>query len=600
MLKATKFRRTTFFVIMDILLSILSVYLAFILRFNGDIPNEFYKGVLLSAAIITFLKISLLWFFKIYRVPWRFFGLFEARKIFYAIVLSEAIFALIYFSLDEVFNPFPRSVIFIDAALSYIFIGSLRVAKRMFLDTKSQSAHNEPCIVIGATQKTMHVLKGMKQGYIGYYAVSVIDTRDELKGTYCENFLVHGKEYIPEAIKKYDVKTAIIAYKLYPDELKAIYDELVSYGIRDVKLFTLIDDEKSHIADISIEDLLARKPKDLNSEVVENFISGKIVMVTGAGGTIGSEICKQCLKFGAKRLIMVEHSEYNLYQINEHTNSDTRNVLKMVNVVYLDEFEKVFAEFAPQIVIHAAAYKHVPLCEFNPRMAIRNNVLGTKNVIDLSVKYGARRVVLISTDKAVRPTSIMGSTKRICEIYALNSNKLSDTDIVAVRFGNVLGSSGSVIPKFRALIAENKPLTVTHPEIVRYFMLVSEACQLVLQAASIAKGGELFVLDMGTPVKIADLAKRMLQLSNKEHLGIEFTGLRPGEKLYEELLINEDDKKTEFESIFVTNAEFNYDLELLNRQISELLACTNEKEIEDKICEIVPEFRHALNEKGKN
>ncbi len=219
----------------------------------------------------------------------------------------------------------------------------------------------------------------------------------------------------------------------------------------------MLDGKKEGITDISIEDLLARKPKDLDSKVVEKFIGGKVVMVTGAGGTIGSEICKQCLKYGCKNLIMVEHSEYNLYQINEATKSDMRNKLVMLNIMHLKEFEEIFAKFKPDIVIHAAAYKHVPLCEFNPISAVQNNILGTKNVVDLSKKYGTKRVVLISTDKAVRPTNIMGTTKRVCELYAFSSNESGKTEIVAVRCGNVLGSSGSVIPKFKAQIAETSP-----------------------------------------------------------------------------------------------------------------------------------------------
>jgi UDP-N-acetyl-D-glucosamine 4,6-dehydratase len=224
---------------------------------------------------------------------------------------------------------------------------------------------------------------------------------------------------------------------------------------------------------------------------------------------------------------------------------------------------------------------------------VQNNIIGTKNVVDLAKKYEAKKVVLISTDKAVRPTNIMGATKRICELYALNSNTNS-TEIVAVRFGNVLGSSGSVIPKFKAQIAANEPLSVTHPDITRYFMLVSEACQLVLQAASIASGGELFVLNMGEPVRIADMAKRMLKLSNKEHLGIKFVGLRPGEKLYEELLIDSNDVATKFESIFVTRSE-PYDINLLNKQIANLLQSQDEAQIEYGLKIIVPEFNHNKN-----
>ena len=595
LLKPTKFSRFAFFLLGDIFISILSVYIAFLLRFSGDIPNEFYKGALLSASSLTAIKIFYFWFLRIYLVPWRFFGLYEARKLFYAHVMAALTFLILFFLASKIFNPFPRSVIIIDAAISFILIGGIRISKRMFLSEKKNITNNEPCIVVGATSKTFHVLKGMRQKYINYYPVGVVDGRAELVGTYCENYVVRAKSEIPQMIKDSGAKTAIIALALYPDELKQLYDELFAYGLKDIKLFSLLEDESKKIRDVSIEDLLARKPKDLDTKAIENFIKDKIVLVTGAGGTIGSEICKQCLKFGAKRLIMVEHSEFNLYSINEATGADARNELKMINVVYRHELEEVFAEFRPEVVVHAAAYKHVPLCEFNPHLAVKNNVIGTKNVIDLSKKYGAKKVVLISTDKAVRPTNIMGTTKRICELYALNSNDAaSDTQIVAVRFGNVLGSSGSVIPKFKRQIEANEPLTVTHPEITRYFMLVSEACQLVLQAASIAQGGELFVLDMGEPVKIADLAKRMLQLAGKEELGIKFVGLRPGEKLYEELLIDENDKSTKYQSIFVTHSA-KYDLHELSSQIEELSEC-EDAQVADKLKRIVPEFSHRLND----
>lgn len=595
LLKPTKFSRFAFFLLGDIFISILSVYIAFLLRFSGDIPNEFYKGALLSASSLTAIKIFYFWFLRIYLVPWRFFGLYEARKLFYAHVMAALTFLILFFLASKIFNPFPRSVIIIDAAISFILIGGIRISKRMFLSEKKNITNNEPCIVVGATSKTFHVLKGMRQKYINYYPVGVVDGRPELVGTYCENYVVRAKSEIPQMIKDSGAKTAIIALALYPDELKELYDELFAYGLKDIKLFSLLEDESKKIRDVSIEDLLARKPKDLDTKAIENFIKDKIVLVTGAGGTIGSEICKQCLKFGAKRLIMVEHSEFNLYSINEATGADARNELKMINVVYRHELEEVFAEFHPEVVVHAAAYKHVPLCEFNPHLAVKNNIIGTKNVIDLSKKHGAKKVVLISTDKAVRPTNIMGTTKRICELYALNSNDAaSDTQIVAVRFGNVLGSSGSVIPKFKRQIEANEPLTVTHPEITRYFMLVSEACQLVLQAASIAQGGELFVLDMGEPVKIADLAKRMLQLAGKEELGIKFVGLRPGEKLYEELLIDENDKSTKYQSIFVTHSA-KYDLQELISQIEELSEC-EDAQVADKLKRIVPEFSHRLND----
>lgn len=260
----------------------------------------------------------------------------------------------------------------------------------------------------------------------------------------------------------------------------------------------------------------------------------------------------------------------------------------MASVRDLATLENVFMDHKPQIVLHAAAYKHVPLCEANILAAVKNNVIGTKNVIDLSVKYEVEEVVLVSTDKAVRPTNVMGTTKRICELYAQNSNGMGKTKIVAVRFGNVLGSSGSVVPKFRQLIEEGKDLTVTDPDITRYFMLIPEACSLVLQAGALGQGGEIFILDMGEPVRIADLAQKMIEYSGKEDIKVIFTGLRPGEKLYEELLINDADRQTRYDSILVAE-KTEYDLEQLNQDINKLL------QAEDKLSElksIVPEFNH--------
>ena len=593
MFHATKLKRLVFFLLGDVFIFVFSIYVAYLLRFNADIPDIYVQGLFVTAGFLIVFKLFFMWMFKIYKVPWRFFGLNEARKIFLAHVCAAILFTIVFFIIQDFLNPYPRSVIFIDLLISCLLIGLLRISKRMVLDFSNKPHKGEPCIVIGATSKALHVLRGLKQGYLDYYAVGVVDGRSDLVGTYCDGFLVQDKKDIPSLIKDYDAKTAIIALALDQDELQALVDELTGYGIRDMKLFSLIENEP--IKDISIEDLLARKPKDLNPEAISNFLKDKRVLVTGAGGSIGSEICKQCLKYGVSELIMVEHSEFNLYKIGEDTR-DKRTVSKLVNITNLKDFEEVFEEFRPEIVIHAAAYKHVPLCELNPRSAVENNILGTKNAVDLSKKYGAKKFVMISSDKAVRPTNIMGTTKRVCELYALNSNEAGVCEIVCVRFGNVLGSSGSVIPKFKAQIAANKPLSVTHPEITRYFMLTSEACQLVLQAASIAKGGELFVLDMGEPVKIVDLAKKMLLLSNKEHLGIEFVGLRPGEKLYEELLINKDDVQTKYESIFVTHSQ-PYDLTLLNSQINGLLQLEDD-EVAPALKVIVPEFNHALNLKG--
>lgn len=584
-----KSKRLTFFLICDFVLFTLSIFLAYELRFSGFIPNIFYESLIKAWLVLTALKFAFFALFGIYKVAWRFVSLNEARKIFIALALSECVFLGIFYLFDDFFNPFPRSVIGIDFILSYLFIGGLRISKRMFIDFRRiRYEESTPCIVVGATSKALHLLKGAKEGSLGLYPVAVIDERKSLIGTYCDKFKVQSKNSIKDYAQN-GIKTAIIALKLNQDELKKLFDELVSYGISDIKIFSFT---KNETRDISIEDLLARKPKDLDNKAVSAFLKGKVVLVSGAGGTIGSELCQQCIQFGAKKLIMVEHSEFNLYQINEklsaHKDKITPVLLSILDENALDE---LLAHHKIDLILHAAAYKHVPLCEQNPNAAVLNNIQGTKILCDLAKKNGVKKFVMISTDKAVRPTSIMGCTKRVCELYALNLSE-ANFEVSCVRFGNVLGSSGSVIPKFKAQIDANLPLTLTHPDIVRYFMLVSEAVQLVLQAAAIAKGGELFVLNMGQPVKIMDLAQKMLLLSGKTHLPIKITGLRKGEKLFEELLIDEKDIQTKYESIFVTHSE-KCDLKKLNSQINELLHSSNVAQI---LAQIVPEFKH--NSKG--
>jgi len=379
--------------------------------------------------------------------------------------------------------------------------------------------------------------------------------------------------------------------------INEIYEKLKDY-FQEIQILPSLDeilrdkDFATQLKDISVEDLLARHPADLDKNRISSFVKDKVVLITGAGGSIGSELVRQALIFQAKKLILLDHSEFNLYQIEQEVNpNNDKNIIPiMQSVVNVNDLEKTFKKYKPDIVIHAAAYKHVPLVEANIEEAIRNNVVGTKNIVDVSIKTNVQKLVLISTDKAVRPTNVMGTTKRICELYAQNSNG-NGTDIVAVRFGNVLGSSGSVIPKFKSQIEQGKNITVTHPDITRYFMLIPEACELVLQAGAIGTGGEIFILDMGEPVKIIDLAKKMIELSGSKDINIEFSGLRPGEKLYEELLIDDTDCTTQYESITVAHPT-QYNLNKLNKDIEDLLLS------EDKITKlkyIVPEFNHQLN-----
>ncbi|EKH7232154.1 UDP-N-acetylglucosamine 4,6-dehydratase (configuration-retaining) [Campylobacter upsaliensis] len=584
-----KNKRLIFFLSCDIVLIALSIFLAFELRFSGEIPKSFYMGMIKAGILLLVLKIVFLFAFRIYKVAWRFFSLGEARKIFFALALAELVFLIIFYFYPSFFNPFPRSVVGIDFVLSYMFIGTLRISKRMLIDFKPSRLKDElsPCIVVGATSKALHLLKGAKEGSLGLFPVAVVDGRKELIGTYCDKFVVKEKGEIKKFVDE-GVRTAIIALKLEREELKELFEELVGYGISDVKIFSFTNNEAR---DISIEDLLARKPKDLDNVVVAEFLKDKVVLVSGAGGTIGSELCRQCIKFGAKHLIILDHSEYNLYQINENLSKYKEKIIPiLLSILDQKALDELLRQMKPDLILHAAAYKHVPLCEQNPHSAVINNILGTQILVDCAKKNGVKKFVMISTDKAVRPTSIMGCSKRVCELYTLGLSS-EEFEVACVRFGNVLGSSGSVIPKFKAQIAANEPLSLTHPDIVRYFMLVDEAVQLVLQAGAIAKGGELFVLDMGEPVKIMDLAKKMLLLSNRTDLEIKITGLRKGEKLFEELLIDENDAKTQYESIFVAKNE-KVNLSLLKEQIAKLIKSEEPEEIAKILQEIVPEFKH--------
>lgn len=373
--------------------------------------------------------------------------------------------------------------------------------------------------------------------------------------------------------------------------IKQIYKELEK-DFSQIKIMPSLDevlqDESfmNQLKPVSLYDLLARDSKNLDKTSVSRFIKDKIVLITGAGGSIGSEIVRQCIKYNAKQLILLDHSEFNLYKVaegNQHKN--IKSVL--TSVCDRKELEKVFAKYKPNMVFHAAAYKHVPLVEENISKAIENNIIGTKNTIDTAIANNVGSFILISTDKAVRPTNVMGATKRVCELYLQNIDS-KNTKLAAVRFGNVLGSSGSVIPKFEEQIKKGGPLTVTHEEITRYFMLIPEACELVLQAGAIAKKAEIFVLDMGRPVKILDLAEQFRKLSGREDVQIKITGLRPGEKLYEELLIDENDIRTDYKDIFIGRKTF-YDIDKLNMDIDKLLITDDSVK---QLQKIVPEFDH--------
>ncbi|PCJ59305.1 MAG: dTDP-glucose 4,6-dehydratase [Planctomycetota bacterium] len=520
----------------------------------------------------------------------------SSRTGFNKIVLSF-LGLIVYLPIVEYFfNDIKWQLLVMDCVIYSYLMNCSIYGYRSIINWKRQKS--KLCIIYGAGKAGIKLNAELSDSE--YKVLFFVDDDAHVQKRAIDSKLIYSNQMAMEVIEEYrndDLhidKLFIAIPSVENSRISALYQQFSKLVLKVQILPSIREilhdkDFVSQLKDISLADLLARHPKDLDKHKILEFISNKIVMVTGAGGSIGSEICRQCIKFNAKRVIMVDHGEENLYHINEELlGFDVVPVLQSVSNV--NSLEKTFIKYRPEIVIHAAAYKHVPMVEYNIEDALYNNLIGTKNCIDLSLKYHVNNFVLISSDKAVRPTSVMGASKRICELYVQNVNP-KELDIVAVRFGNVLGSSGSVIPKFQKQIEEGKNITVTDPNMTRYFMLIPEACELVLQAGAIGRGGEIFILDMGAPVKIIDLANKLIHMSGRKDIEVEITGLRPGEKLFEELLINESDKKTQYESILVAKPTI-YPLEKLQRDIKKLM----DTEIELKyniIKEIVPEFNHG-------
>ena len=535
--------------------------------------------------VITIRMLASFLIFKDYSMAWS----KATSKSFLIKSLVYVVAFLIYMPLF--YGKYPISL-FVTELFLYLFLINFLMYSYFLIKNKGPYKKNKNVIIYGAGNAGQKLAEEFKQS--NYKIRFFVDDNPKLQGRSIDGIKIISKEKLKNILNGNKEDLLIIAMpSAEPKRIETVYDALKDY-FQDIKILPslnkilLNEPFSEQLKEISIEDLLARKPKDLDKAKIKGFIENKVVLITGAGGSIGSELSRQCARYGAKQILLLDNCEFNLYKIEQELSGKYNIVPILQDVTKKDLIEKTFKKYNIDIVLHAAAYKHVPLVEMNVEEGIINNIVGTKNVIDLAIKYNVKNFVLVSTDKAVRPTNVMGATKRVCELYAQNV-KSKNTDIVAVRFGNVLGSSGSVVPKFKEQILKGGPVTVTHPEITRYFMLIPEACQLVLQAGAIGQGGEVFILDMGKPVKIVDLAKKMIQMYGKEgEIEIKFTGLRPGEKLYEELLINDSEKNTMYESIFIGKATF-YPIEQLNKDIEELLK--TEDKIK-KLKEIVPEFNH--------
>lgn len=603
--------RVPILLIADIIFINIAYLFSFVVRFDFNIPSNYIQTYIKMLPVILLVYIISLASFKMYRSLWSNASIDEFIKGLIACIISGGI-SLIYNNVGS--RTLPNSIVILSAILIYVMVVGIRLSYRIYrrivvygkLDVKTAKKR---VLVVGAGSCGHMVISEMYKNKedVNMVPVGVVDDDKTKIGTFLLGVKVLGnKNDIPKIVNEYKIDTIIIAIsKTSPKKKKEII-EICQQTDVEIKIipgvYEIIEGKLSltKMRDVDIKDLLGRDEVELDKAGVSNYLKDKVVLVTGGGGSIGSELCRQIANFKPKKLLILDIYENNAY--------DIQNELKR-NMPELDQFtiiasvrdkrrlRKIFKQFKPDVVFHAAAHKHVPLMEDNSEEAIKNNVVGTLNVAECADEFNAEKFVLISTDKAVNPTNIMGATKRMCEMIVQAMNKISKTDYVAVRFGNVLGSNGSVIPLFKNQIKNGGPVTLTHKEIIRYFMLIPEAAQLVLQAGAFAKGGEIFILDMGEPVKIYDLAKKLIKLSGFEpekDIKIEVTGLRPGEKLYEELLMNEEGlTETKNNKIFI-GVPSDFEINEIKKNIDELLfvALNEDKEaLKEKMKEVVPTFK---------
>ncbi len=531
--------------------------LAIFIRFEGkyeNIPHDYLVKSQQNITFIIVLTLLIFYFFHLYSSLWTFAGASELVNIVAACVLSAGVqmAVMIFFDMRM-----PRSYYILYGGCLVVLVFASRYAYRAIRMLIKPRNNGEGCsrvLVVGAGAAGNVLVKEIGTSvHIHKRVVCIVDDDKSKEGSYLHGVKVAGKRAdIPELVRKYRVDEIILAMPSAPaKEVKEVLDICKETGCELKRLpgvYQLVNGEVSvsKLKDVDVNDLLGRDPVKVDLSEILNYVAGKVILVTGGGGSIGSEICRQVAEHRPKCLVLVDIYENTTYDVqNELRNKypDLNLVTLIASVRNTKRMDQIFEIYRPQIVFHAAAHKHVPLMEDSPNEAVKNNVLGTWKVVQAADKWKVRRFVMISTDKAVNPTNIMGATKRICEMLIQTYNRRSKTEFVAVRFGNVLGSNGSVIPLFKKQIAQGGPVTVTHPDIIRYFMTIPEAVSLVLQAGAYAKGGEIFVLDMGDPVKIVDLARNLILLSGHkpdEDIPIIFTGLRPGEKLYEEMLMKEE------------------------------------------------------------
>ena len=547
--------RTVAIILHDILAASVAWLGAYWLRFNLGVPPEFQAAALTTLIWVVPLQALVFWRFGLYRGIWRFASLPDLKRILLAVGLAALLIPLVLI-LFRVSAVVPRSVLILDPLLLVVLMGGSRLAYRAWKEHCLASMlhpDSKPVLVAGAGTAADFLLRELARNPAGFHVVGLLDDSRSKLGRLVQGIPVLGKlDDVADQAQKMGVDDVVLALPSAAHAVrKRITQNCAEAGLKVLTVPSLEDlvsgrVSVSSLRPIELEDLLGRDPVELDCSGLYQLLTGQVVMVTGAGGSIGSELCRQIAHFQPAKLVLFEQSELALYEMEEELSDrfpglETTPVIGDVkDAVWVNQ---VMAEHRPTVVFHAAAYKHVPLMENgNAWEAVRNNVLGTQVVAAAAQAHGVGKFVMISTDKAVNPTNVMGATKRLAEMACQAMQQTTGTRFVSVRFGNVLGSSGSVIPKFQKQIEAGGPVTVTHPEITRFFMSIPEAAQLVLQAGLMGEGGEIFVLDMGEPMKIAELARLMIRLSgaSEERIRIEYTGLRPGEKLYEELLADDE------------------------------------------------------------
>lgn len=550
--------RRFFLFLTDTFLLNACVYLSLIMRFDVGIVSiepQYISNYVENVLPYTIMSLLIFWLFRLYHSLWQYASIAEVYRIAEACIIVE----VVHFLSNKIMgNMLPRSCYFNAAIYLIIAICASRFMYRMIrtvLNKYRNIKTSNNVMIIGAGEATNVIMREIQNSsYLANSNIACIIDDDRRKvGKYIRGVKVIGtRDKIKEAAKLYDIDEIIFAIPSASNEVKRDILNICKETDCTLKIlpgvYQMVDGEinVNSIRNVDVLDLLGRDPIEVDIESIMGYVKDKVIMVTGGGGSIGSELCRQLVSHKPKQLIIFDIYENNAYDIQQELkiNYPDANVVTLIGSIRnVSRLESVFAQYKPDIVYHAAAHKHVPLMEVSPDEAVKNNVVGTWNVARMADKYGVKKFVMISTDKAVNPTNVMGATKRICEMIVQTYNEISKTDFVAVRFGNVLGSNGSVIPLFKRQIEAGGPVTVTDPNIIRYFMTIPEAVSLVLQAGAYAKGGEIFILDMGEPVKIDDLAKNLIRLSGYTlgvDMEIKYTGLRPGEKLYEELLMKEE------------------------------------------------------------